>query len=61
MIALKEVRDGSIVIVRPSFGSGQPVRVIVTEVESDIKNGRPGICYGDNWAYLSQVDKVVQY
>jgi hypothetical protein len=61
MVTINDVRKGSRVIVRPEFGTGLPVRVRVVEVESDIKNGRPGIDYDLNWAYLSQVDRVVTY
>jgi hypothetical protein len=61
MVTLKDIREGSIVIVRGDFGSGRPQTVTVTEVDSDIKNGRPGICYDESWAYLTQVDRVVTY
>lgn len=61
MISLKDLRVGSVVIVRSAFGTGKPQRVTVQEVEGDIKNGRPGICYDDSWAYLNQVDRVVIY
>jgi hypothetical protein len=67
MVKLSDVREGSIVMVRGNFGSGFAVRARVDGVEADIKNGRPGIDYTavgaqtGNWAYLSQVDSVVQY
>ena len=61
MVELEDIRVGSVVMVRPNFGAGQPQRVIVEEVEEDVKNGRPGIGYGDHWAYLTQVDRVVKY
>jgi hypothetical protein len=61
MVKINEVREGSVVIVRGAFGTGQPQTVTVTEVEEDVKNGRPGICYDESWAYLTQVDRVVQY
>lgn len=61
MVTLKDIREGSVVIVRGDFGSGPAERVIVTEVESDVKNGQPGICYEDSWAYLTQVQRVVSY
>ena len=61
MVTLKDIREGSVVVVRPGFGAFPPVTVTVEEVDSDIKNGRPGIDYGGNWAYLSQVDRVVAY
>ena len=48
-------------MVRPNFGTGFAQRVVVEEVEEDVKNGRPGIGYGDSWAYLTQVDRVVKY
>jgi hypothetical protein len=61
MVELKEIRKGSIVVVRGDFGSGTPKRVTVEEVHEDIKNGRPGIDYDSSWAYLTQVDRVVSY
>lgn len=61
MVKLEDIRDGSIVIVRGNFGTGPEERVRVEEVHSDVKNGRPGIDYEGSWAYLSQVQRVVQY
>jgi hypothetical protein len=61
MVNLKDVRVGSVVIVREAFGTGPERRVIVEAVESDIKNGRPGIDYADSWAYLTQIQRVVTY
>jgi hypothetical protein len=61
MVELKDIREGSVVVVRGDFGSGAPRQVVVEAVEADIKNGRPGIDYAGSWAYLSQVDRVVQY
>ena len=61
MVELKDIRQGSVVIVRGDFGSGAPKRVVVEAVEADIKNGRPGIDYAGSWAYLTQVDHVVKY
>jgi len=61
MVELKDIREGSVVVVRGDFGSGAPRRVVVEAVEADIKNGRPGIDYDGSWAYLSQVDRVVSY
>ena len=61
MVELKDIRQGSVVIVRGDFGSGAPKRVVVEAVEADIKNGRPGIDYAGSWAYLAQVDRVVSY
>jgi hypothetical protein len=60
-VQLKDVREGSIVIVRGNFGSGPEERVTVEGVDSDIKNGMPGIDYDGHWAYLSQVVRVVKY
>ena len=60
-VTLKQIRVGSIVIVRDNFGMGTPKQVTVENVEEDIKNGYPGIDYADSWAYLSQVDSVVKY
>jgi hypothetical protein len=61
MVTLKDIREGSVVIVREAFGTGRPREVVVEAVEADIKNGRPGIDYADSWAYLTQVDRVVVY
>jgi hypothetical protein len=61
MVKLKDIREGSVVIVRGAFGSGPEERVKVEEVHEDIKNGRPGIDYDGSWAYLSQVQRVVSY
>jgi hypothetical protein len=61
MVKLKDIREGSVVIVRGAFGSGPEERVKVEEVHEDVKNGRPGIDYEGSWAYLSQVQRVVSY
>ena len=61
MITLQDIREGSTVVVRPGFAQFPPITVTVKEVEADIKNGRPGITYGENWAYLYQVERVVAY
>ena len=67
MIKLSQVREGSIVRVRGSFGNGAPVRARVVGVEEDIKNGYPGIDYtvladGEGyWAYLDQVIAVEKF
>jgi len=60
-VQLKDVREGSIVIVRGNFGSGPEERVKVEDVHSDVKNGMPGIDYEGHWAYLSQVQRVISY
>jgi len=66
-VKLSEMRIGSQVKVRGGFGT-EPVKLAeVTEIEGDIKNGRPGIgyievCSGeDRWAYLDQVIRVETY
>jgi len=66
MIKLKELREGSVVYVRGAFGTGPSQKATVTEVEADIKNGRPGIGYvtedgDDHWAYLDQVQAVYKF
>jgi hypothetical protein len=61
MVKLKDIREGSVVIVRGAFGTGPEQRVKIEEVHEDIKNGRPGIDYEGSWAYLSQVQRVVSY
>jgi hypothetical protein len=61
MVKLKDIREGSVVIVRGAFGTGPEERVKVEEVHEDVKNGRPGIDYEGSWAYLTQVQRVVSY
>lgn len=61
MVRIQDIREGSVVIVRGCFGQGKPETVVVDEVDTDIKNGIPGIGYGDSWAYITQVDRVVTY
>jgi len=67
MVKLKDIRPGSIVMVRGNFGTGAPVRAVVDSVESNIKNHLPGIDYTaqgastGHWAYLHQVSVVIQY
>ena len=61
MVKLEDIREGSIVMVRPDFGTAPAIKVVVEDVEEDVKNGRPGITYKDRWAYLHQVDRVITY
>jgi hypothetical protein len=61
MIQLKDIRVGSIVVVRDNFGTGTPRQVTVLSAEADIKNDLPGIDYDDSWAYLTQIDRVIKY
>jgi hypothetical protein len=61
MVSIQDIRVGSVVIVRGCFGQGEPERVVVTDVDTDIKNGIPGIDYGSHWAYINQVVRVVTY
>ena len=69
MVKLKDMRAGSIVMVRTNFGGGPAVRARVEDVCEDVKNGRPGIDYftlpndttGGSWAYLDAVDRVITY
>ena len=65
MIKLSQVREGSIVKVRGGFGNEPAKRAWVEAVDSNIKNGRPGIDYTElgptgceRWAYLDQVVEV---
>jgi hypothetical protein len=62
---LSDLNIGSVVKVATDFGSGRVVTGVVVELESDIKNGYPGISYdlpdGDGgWAYLHQVKSIVK-
>jgi hypothetical protein len=60
-VKFEDLREGSVVIVRGAFGTGPEERVTIEGLDRDIKNGRPGIDYQGSWAYLSQVQRVVQY
>ena len=60
-IRVSDIRTGSIVTVRGDFGLGMSQIVSVDYVEDNIKNGKPGIAYGRNWAYLDQVVQVLKY
>lgn len=65
-VKLKDLREGSVVYVRGSFGNGAPVRATVIDVCEDVKNGYPGIDYetadGEGyWAYLDQVVRIEKY
>lgn len=66
MIKLEDIRIGSKVMVRGGFGGCKPELATVISLEEDIKHGEPGIGYktedGElHWAYLNQIDKVVEY
>lgn len=54
------VKVGDRVIVRGGFGTEPPREVTVEGL--DEKNGRPLFDYdnGTRWAYLSQIDSIVQ-
>jgi len=63
-LKLEDLKKGDTVVVSANFGLGPLVTGIVINVESDIKNGRPGIDYknkrgSESWAYLSQVVQKV--
>jgi hypothetical protein len=60
-VKFEDLREGSVVIVRGAFGTSPEERVKVEGLDRDIKNGLPGIDYAGSWAYLSQVQRVVQY
>jgi hypothetical protein len=65
-IKLSQVRPGSKVIIRADVGVGSSIEGKVTNVESNIKNGMPGIDYVSKdgkklWAYLSQIANVVKF
>ena len=67
MVTLRQIKIGSHVVLRPAFGEGMPIEVIVIEIDPDIANGRAGVTYATttansmHWAYLDQIDKVVKY
>jgi hypothetical protein len=65
-MSIKDLRAGSIVILRPDFGSGNPVQVMITGVEEQGKNGKDVVDYvypdgARRWAYTHQIDKVIEY
>ena len=65
-VAIKDVRAGSVVVIKSGFGSEPAETVTLDNVDSDIKNGRAGCDYVDSkgdgrWAYLSQIVRVVKY
>jgi len=65
-VTLKDVREGSVVVIRSGFGSEPAETVTLEGVDSDIKNGRAGCDYTDTkgeprWAYLTQIVRVVKY
>lgn len=56
------LKAGDVVRVRTNFGNGNIVLGRVEDVERDVKNGFPGICYSvvgvkdsGSWAYMDQV------
>lgn len=67
MLTLNDIRQGSKVILRPSFGTSTPIEVTVSELIENIKNNQDGIEYrhkgatGFSWAYLDQIDEVVKF
>ncbi len=65
-LTIQDLEEGDIVIVSANFGAGPQVKGVITEICSDIKNGRPGIDYRkdgakeDSWAYLTQIVRVTK-
>jgi len=62
-VKLSDMKIGSTVVVKT--WDGKSVKGKVTDIDQDIKNGRPGICYDDFagegwWCYLDQVSQVVK-
>lgn len=61
--SVKNIREGSVVIVRPSFGNEPPIKVTVTEGLSEHKYAYAfGYTHTDGsskWAYDHQIDRVV--
>ena len=65
-VRLKDIKVGSIIIVRGNFGRELPKKARVTGISKDGKNGSAVIDYKDGgtwemWAYLHQIDAVVKY
>ncbi|MDU8350823.1 hypothetical protein RYA05_02825 [Pseudomonas syringae pv. actinidiae] len=69
MLRISDLQAGDTVQVRGSFGADSARIGVVSGVEKDINNGKPGIDYmleggtgpGDaRWAYLDQVDSIVK-
>lgn len=63
MPEITDLRQGSKIVLRPGFGNDPPIEVVVDDVFQVIKNDRPGLTYDDgtHWAYLHQVDRVLEY
>lgn len=66
VLSIDDIRKGSVVVVRPCFGVGKPIKVTVTEVHDNVKNNCSGISYDDetydsHWAYIDQVDSIITY
>jgi hypothetical protein len=59
MIALTSIRIGSKVTLRPSFGSGAPRTATITVI--DTHKGQPVVDYDNSWAWLHQIDEVLEY
>lgn len=58
------LRAGDTVLVAMDFGGGPTVKAVITSIDDDIKNGRPGIDYyrvsnpdDSRWAYADQIVK----
>lgn len=61
-ITQNDIRDGSMIQIRPDFGSGEPITVEVIGIGTH--KGKVVVDYnlaGPRWAYLSQIDKVVTF
>ena len=60
---LRELNVGDYVLIAGGFGMETPRKAVITEVSSDIKNGRPGVEYvevgtgQERWAYLTQIKR----
>ena len=48
-----------IVILRPVFGTANAIKVTVDGFGT--KNGKDLVEYGDSWAYVYQIDRVLTF
>lgn len=63
-VSIDDINDGSVIMVRGSWGREAPVRATVIDIDTEGKNGKPVISYlrqdgEEKWAYMNQVTQVV--
>lgn len=62
MTNLHGIKNGSVIVIVPSFGSREPIRATVSGINSD--GVQPIVNYtfdgGKGWAFYSQIEKVIK-